>query len=122
MDPSEAFEDEWETIWLFQSNNDPSVHIFSVGNHTFGLNYGQYQIPTVSEGLVNRRWDAIKPGDVYCAEFKGAQNEESELTIEKILVMRLSGDGLALTMEAIHGDKCGDGPWTFQGGERTFYR
>jgi hypothetical protein len=122
MDPSEAFEDEWETIWLFQSNNDPSVHILSVGNNTFGLNYGQYQIPTVSEGLVNRRWDAIKPGDVYCAEFTEAQNEESELPIEKILVMRLYGDGLALTVEAINGDKCGDGPWTFQGGQQTFYR
>jgi hypothetical protein len=122
MDPSEAFEDEWETIWLFQSNNDPSVHILSVGNNTFGLNYGQYQIPTISEGVVNRRWDAIKPGDVYCAEFTEAQNEGFELPIEKILVMRLYGDGLALTMEAINGDKCGDGPWTFQGGEQTFYR
>ena len=122
MDPSEAFEDEWETIWLFQSNNDPSIHILSVGNNTFGLDYGQYQISTVSEGLVNRRWDAIKPGDVYCAEFTEAQNEESELTIEKTLILRLSEDGTALTVEAINIDKCGGSPWEFQGGERTFYR
>jgi hypothetical protein len=119
---SERSVDEWDTIWLFQSNSDPSVHILSVGNNTFGLNYGQYQITTVSEGLVNRRWDAIKPGNVYCSEFEGAENEESVLPIEKILVMKLSGDGLALTVEALPSDTCGRGPWIFQGGGRTFYR
>ena len=120
--PSERRLDEWETIWLFQSNNDPSVHILSVGNDTFGLEYGQYQIPTVSDGLVNRRWDSIKTGHTYCAEFGKSWNEDSELTIEKTLILWLSEDGTALTVEAINDDKCGEGPWLFQGGERAFYR
>ena len=119
---SERRVDEWETIWLFQSNNDPSVHILSVGNNTFGLDYGQYQIPTVSDGLVNRRWDSIKTGHTYCAEFGKSWNEDSELTIEKTLILGLSEDGTALTVEAINNAECGEGPWFFQGGERTFYR
>ena len=122
MDPSEAFVDEWETIWLYEANNDPSVHVLRVGNNTFGLDYGDYRIATVSEGLVNRRWDAIKPRNVYCSEFKGVENEVPILPTEKILVMELSGDGLVLTVEALPSDTCGLGPWIFQGGERTFYR
>ncbi len=122
LDPSERGFGEWDTIWLFESNYNPSVHSLTVGTNTFGLDYGGYHIATVSEGLVNRRWDAIKPGHTYCAEFIEVQNEESALTITKVLIMRLSEDGLDLTMEAITGDKCGDGPWSFQGGERTFYR
>ena len=42
--------------------------------------------------------------------------------MEKILIIRLSEDGLALMLEAINNDKCGEGPWVFQGGQRTFYR
>ena len=111
--------DEWETIWLFESNNDPSIHVLKVGNNTFGLDYGGYQIATVSEGSVNRRWDSVEPGHAYCAEFMGG---EFELATKKTLIMRLSGDGLALTIEAINNDNCGEGPWSFQGGEHTFYR
>ena len=122
LNPSERGFGEWDTIWLSESNNDPSVHTLSVGNNTFGLDYGGYHIATVSEGLVNRRWDSIKPGDTYCSEFIRAQDEKSELTMEKILIIRLSEDGLALMLEAINNDKCGEGPWVFQGGQRTFYR
>jgi hypothetical protein len=96
--------------------------VLKIGNNTFGLDCGEYQIDTIPEGLVTRRWDSIKPGHVYCSEFMGVQNEASELTIEKILIIGLSEDGLALTVEATNGHKCGDGPWSFQGDERTFYR
>ena len=122
LDPSERGFGEWDTIWLSESNKDPSVHVLSVGDNTFGLDYGGYHIVTASAGLVNRRWDAIKPGHTYCAEFIEVQNEESASTLTKVLIMRLSEDGLDLTVEAITGDKCGDGPWTFQERERTFYR
>lgn len=122
LDPSAAYADEWETLWLYQSNSNPSVHIIKVGNNTFGLEYGDYKFTTVSEGLVNRKWDATKPGPVYCVEFEKAEDEASELKMERILIMSLSVDGLSLTVEAPSTDKCGDGPWGFQGEERTFYR
>jgi len=119
---SERSVDEWETIWLFKSNKDPSVHILSVGNNTFGLEYGQYQINTIPKGLVNRKWDSIEPGQTYCSEFGESWDEDSELTIEKILIIQLSEDAKGLTLEGINNEKCGEGPWVFQGGERTFYR
>ena len=119
---SEREVDEWETIWLFQSNRDSLMHGIVAGNNTFGLDHGVYHYPTVSDGLVNRRWDSVKPGHTYCAEFGESWDEDSELTIEQTLIMRLSEDGTALTVEAINNDKCGEGPWLFQGGERTFYR
>ncbi len=42
--------------------------------------------------------------------------------VHKILILKVSEDGKQLTVEALQNDKCGEGPWQFQGGERTFYR
>ena len=120
--PSEREVDEWETIWLFQSSRDSLIHTIVVGNNTFGLDYGQYSYPTVSDGLVNRRWDSVKPGYIYCAELGESYKEQGHGSSQALLLLRLSENGRALTVEATNDDKCGNGPWLFQGGERTFYR
>ena len=118
-------DDEWETIWLFQSYFDRFEHGITVGNNTFGLDYNeaQYYFSTASDGLVNERWDSIRPGQNYCTELKqGINMYERNTEVHKIIITTLSEDGTQLTIEAIDNDQCGDGPWEFQGGERTFYR
>jgi hypothetical protein len=125
--PHERGVDEWETIWLYRDpfqTDTYSIHAISVGNNTFGLDYGQYGYSFVSEGLVNLRWDLVKPGQMYCSELRTLLGYARYLNqlVEKILILQLSEDGTALTVEATNNDKCGEGPWSFRGRERTFYR
>ena len=120
--PSEREVDEWETIWLFQSNRDSLTHTIAVGNNTFGLDYGQYSYITVPEGLVNRPWDSVKPGDIYCTELSESYKENGDGSARVLLLLELSENGSALTVETLSDDKCGSGPWLFQEGHRTFYR
>ena len=42
--------------------------------------------------------------------------------VHKNLILKVSEDGKQLTVEALDNNQCGEGPWSFQGGERTFYR
>jgi hypothetical protein len=114
--------DEKETIWLFQSNEAPSIHTIVVGNNTFGLDNAQYSYSIVSDGRVNKRWDSVKPGNLYCTELRESYSENGESSSRALLLLELSENGSALTIEAFADGECGSGPWKFQGGERTFYR
>jgi len=115
--------DEWETVWLFQSYRDSSIHSITVGNNTFGLNQGRYSFAPSEIGLINQRWDYIKPGQTYCTELKiQINNSEISPEVHKITLIEISEDGTQLNIEAINNDKCGNGPWIFQGGQRKFYR
>lgn len=122
LQESERRVDEWDTLWLFMDNTDSSTHIISVGNNTFGLDYGQYAIHTVSEGLVNRNWDSVVPGPTYCAELRESWSDSYESIVQKTIVMQVSENGKSFTIEAQENGKCGNGPWDFQGNERRFYR
>ena len=114
---------EEEIIWLHQTVTESSMHTISVGSTTFGLDFGHYVYTTSSSGLVNSRWDLVKPSHTYCTELRKKINQYMwEEDVERILLTRLSENGASLTVEATNNDKCGDGPWSFQGGERTFYR
>jgi len=65
----------------------------------------------------------VKPSHTYCTELRKKINQYMwKEEVERILMTQLSEDGTALTVEAIQNEKCGEGPWMFQGGERTFYR
>jgi hypothetical protein len=98
------------------------MHTIVVGNNIFGLDYGQYSYSIVSDGLVNRPWDSVKPGHIYCSELRESYKEGGDGSFRALLLMTLSEKGTALTVEAINDDKCNDGPWFFQGNERIFYR
>ena len=114
---------EEEIIWLHQTVTESAMHTISVGSATFGLDFGHYVYTTSASGLVNSRWDLVKPGHTYCTELRTKINQYMwEDDVERILISRLSEDGASLTVEATNNDKCGAGPWPFQGGERTFYR
>ena len=128
-----------ERIYIVITYNGPSNEAFSgsvtiaeISFNTLGnigdysvldYNEAQYYFSTVSDGLVNRRWDSIRPGQNYCTELKqGINMYERDTEVRKIVITALSEDGTQLTIEAIDNDQCGDGPWEFQGRERTFYR
>jgi hypothetical protein len=123
LTPSERDVDEWETIWLFQDFRDSSEYIISVGNNTFGLDYGQYSYVSSETGLVNRKWDQVKSGQTYCMELRIEDNHDDiPNIINKIILLELSQDGTQLAIEAIDGISCGEDFREFQGGERIFYR
>ena len=68
-------------------------------------------------------WDAIKAGQTNCVELK-RQINNSEIGSEthKIMMIGVYEDGTKLKLEAVDSDKCGSGPWDFQGGATTFHR
>ena len=120
--------DEWKTIWLFQDfrKTASSNYNITVGNNTIGLDHGphgEYSYIASESGLVNRAWDDIKPGKNYCVELKVKENMFVVAEdVHKNLILKVSEDGKQLTVEALDNNQCGDGPWEFQGGEKTFYR
>jgi hypothetical protein len=74
-------------------------------------------------GLVNRRWDAVVPGDVYCVEL---QRQTSFHTFDEVpvaaLLVEVEPDGMAMKVEAITAGKCDGGDFSFSGEEQVFYR
>jgi hypothetical protein len=101
------------------------MHALTVGNNTFGLDYNEahYSSSTAQDGLINQRWDSIRPGSIYCTElYRNTNVIGREQAAHKILLTSLSEDGTELTIEALGAEECGTEPWEFQGGERTFYR
>ena len=129
----DAFKDEWslnewDTIWLFQDFRKTASANYNItlGNNTFGLDRGshsEYSYIASESGLVNRAWDDIKPGKNYCVELRVKENMHVVAEdVHKILILKVSKDSKQLTVEALDNYQCGEGPWSFQGGERTFYR
>ena len=114
--------DDNEVIWLFEISSTPTRHRMTVGNTIFGMEYGQFSYTYRDSGLVNRRWDSVMPGEVYCVEI----NRQINFglfgdTIESVLILKLSEDAKQLTFEAIDQDGCSKSH-SFRGGQRTFYR
>jgi hypothetical protein len=73
--------------------------------------------------LINRKWDQIESGQTYCTELKVEDDDDGiPNDINKIILVELSGNGKRLTIEAIDTNKCGEEPWEFKGGGKTFYR
>ncbi|MDP6178221.1 MAG: hypothetical protein QGG81_10485, partial [Acidimicrobiales bacterium] len=88
----------------------------------FGLEYGNFVIETRDEETVNRRWDEVVAGDVYCAELLQADSAFShESTPSAIALLELSTDGQSLTIEGYARSECVDG-LDFGGRARIFYR
>lgn len=102
--------EEFESIWLFAYHDDSSKHELTVPDDSFGLEYGNFVIATRDEGTVNRRWDEVVAGDVYCAELLHADSAFShESTTSAIALLELSTDGQSLTIEGFDRSECADG-------------
>ena len=114
--------EELESIWLFAYHNDPASHELTVGNDSFGLERANFVIATQDQGTVNRRWDEVVAGDVYCAELLRADSAFShESTPSAIALLKLSADGQSLTIEGFHRTECVD-DLDFGDKARTFHR
>jgi hypothetical protein len=88
-------------IALVHDNIDPEKAAFSIGNDVDEFDPGVYYFSPKDNGKVNRDFDDVVPGEVYCFEFNDFSIiveliTDSELKIEK----RSSG-------------KCGGGLWSF---------
>jgi hypothetical protein len=106
--------DEFQTAWLFEDSADPMLHILRVGDDSYGLDYNYYVFRTREAGMVNRSWDEVVAGGIYCAEVK------TDDTFAVVL-LELSSDGQSLTIEGLDQVEC-SADLEFSGRARTFYR
>ena len=105
-------------LYLFEDSKDDSFHQMNSGTQVPGIPAGKFRIETVSDGLVNREWDSVVPGEVYCAEL----NSTNINTATEVMLIEVSEDGRTLTIEVITGTKCPDGPYSFSPDAHTMYR
>ena len=105
-------------LYLFEDSKDHSFHQMNSGTQLPGISAGKFWIETVSDGLVNREWDSVVPGEVYCTEIVARLITE----VTKVMLVEVSEDGRTLTIEVITGTQCPDGPYSFSTDAHTMYR
>ena len=114
---------EEETMWLFATSNTPSVHRLTVGTTVRDIDRGQYRFTYESDGLINRRWDQMVSGHIYCVVL---QRQTSFYTFDETprtaLLLQISADGAVLTVEANPSRTCDQETFVFSGTEQRFYR
>jgi len=119
-------ENEWDPIWMYEDFrfSHSGLHAVTSGHFQFGLeNVEQgYRYEVADDGFVNRRWDEVVAGNVYCMELGPSSNVFEHDNLTKTMLVSVSQDGLHLTLEAVDGSVCGDGPWSFSGNQSTYYR
>lgn len=108
-------------LYLFEDSVDESVHKLHSGSQLPGVPEGHYRIETVSDGFVNRKWDSVVPGEVYCAELRG-QWAVWGWEVTEVVLIEVSADGRTLTIEGIAGTQCPEGRYSFSTGAHTMYR
>ena len=115
--------DENQTLWLFTTDATPSTHRMTVGTRVPNLERGQYRFVYQDNGLVNRRWDEVVPGDVYCVEL---QRQTSFHTFDEVpvasLLVEVEPDGMTMKVASIAGGRCDGEGFSFGGAEQVFYR
>ena len=110
-------------LYLFEDHVDKSVHKLHSGSQLPGVPAGKYRIETVSDGLVNREWDSVVPGEVYCAELRRQWAVSGwDDTVTELVLVEVSEDGRTLTIEGITGTKCPEGRYSFSPDAHTMYR
>ncbi len=122
---------EWQSLrrgftsglYLYEDSVDESVHKLEIGSQLPGIPAGMYRFETVSDGLVNREWDSVVPGEVYCAELRHQRAVSGwDYTATEVLLVGVSEDGRSLTIEGIAGTQCGEGWYSFSPDAHTMYR
>ncbi len=116
-------EGETSGIYLYEDWIDESVHKLNIGGQLPDIPPGMYRIETVSDGLVNREWDSVVPGEVYCAELRRQTSVwGSDDTVTGVVLIEVSEDGRTLTIEGITRTHCGEGQHSFSTDADTLYR
>ncbi len=110
-------------LYLHQDWIDDSVHKVNIGSQLPNIPAGKYRVETVADGLVNRKWDSVVPGEVYCAELHRQTSVwGSDDTVTGVVLIEVSEDGRTLTIEGITRTQCGEGPHSFSTDAHTMYR
>lgn len=99
------------------------MHKLHIGSQLPAIPADHYRFETVPSGLVNREWDSVVPGQVYCAELT---SRFDQTTVYAVLV-EVSEDGRTLTIEAVTvegtaGTACPEGRFSFSADAHTMYR
>ena len=105
-------------LYLYEDSKDDSFHRMNSETQLPGIPAGTFWIETVSDGLVNREWDSVVPGAVYCAELISRNID----TATEVMLVEVFEDGRTLTIEVITGTQCPDGPYSFSTDAHTMYR
>ena len=108
---------------LYQDSRDGSTHIFYIGDFTPSVPAGRYRIPVVSSGFVNRRWDEVVPGAIYCSEL----TEQTSIYgwneyISQVVLVDVSADGMSIKIEGRPKIECGSDPYSFSSEAITLHR
>jgi len=115
-------DEEWDSIWLSTYHAESTKHELSVPDDSFGLRYGKYVVVTAAEGTLNRRWDDVTPGGLWCFELRRSDSAFShEPEPSTIALIELSADARALTIEGFDRASC-TGDLAFSDRARTFHR
>ncbi len=99
---------------LYEDWVDESVHKLEIGSQLPDIPAGMYRIGTVSDGLVNREWDSVVPGEVYCAELRRQRGVSGwDDTVTEVVLIEVSEDGRTLTIEGMTRMRCEEGQYSF---------
>lgn len=110
-------------LYLYESWLDEAVHKLNIGSQLPEIPAGMYRIETVADGLVNRAWDSVVPGEIYCAELRRQTAVWGwDDTVTGVVLVEVSEDGRTLTIEAITGMECPDGRYAFSSHAQKMYR
>jgi hypothetical protein len=95
-------------MFLAYDNIDPTRAVFSMGTSGRDLPVGKYYFDPETSGKVNRRFDQVTPGEVYCFETEGEWGESNGFTI----ILELPTE-TTLRIQKRSSGSCGSGPWSF---------
>ena len=110
-------------LYLFEDGVDESVHKLHIGSQLPGIPACKYRIETVSDGLVNRQWDSVVPGEVYCAELRRQWAVSGwDYTVTGVVLIEVSEDGRTLTIEGLTSTRCSESLYLFSTTAHTMYR
>ena len=129
--PDHGQETEWNALgegtisglYLYENWLDESVHKLNIGSQLPEIPAGMYRFETVADGLVNREWDSVVAGEVYCSELRRQMSVwGSDDTVTGVVLVEVSEDGRTLTIEGITGTQCPGGRYSFSTDAHTMYR
>ena len=110
-------------LYLYESWLDESVHKLNIWSQLPDIPAGMYRFETVSNGLVNREWDSVVQGEVYCAELRRQTSIwGSDDRVTALVLVEVSQDGRTLTIEGITGAQCPGGRYSFSTDVHKMYR
>ncbi|MGD2252007.1 MAG: hypothetical protein PVF70_03720 [Anaerolineales bacterium] len=117
---------EENSLYLGPNDFLPSMYSFSTGHAIPGLDSFVYTFVPQTSGTVNRRFDEITDGEIYCFDtlYDSLESLVQELPHSRAMsiILQLANDGQSLTIEKRSEASCETGLWSFSENAVGFYR